>query len=46
MQYLKSYQKKKENKNAAPSPSIFFLLKNETEKQQRHAYRKGNNIYS
>jgi hypothetical protein len=23
---------------------IFFLLKNETEKQQEHAYGKGNNI--
>jgi hypothetical protein len=46
MQYLKSYQKKK-NKNSASSPLIFFFgLKNETEKQQGHTYGKGNDIYS
>jgi hypothetical protein len=44
MQYLKSYQKKK-IKFRIFSPNIFFLLKkNETEKQQEHAYGKGNNF--
>jgi hypothetical protein len=43
MQYLKSYQKK-EIKFRIFS-QIFFLLKNETKKQQqRHAYGKGNDI--
>jgi len=47
MQYLKSYQ----NKILHLLPQFFFfffffLLKNETEKQQRHAYGKGNDIYS
>jgi len=47
IQYLKSnFQKKK--KNSASSPPIiyflFFVENNKIEKQQGHAYGKGNNI--
>jgi hypothetical protein len=37
---------KEKNKNSASSSPIFFLLKNDTEKQQRYAYGRGNDIYS
>jgi hypothetical protein len=43
MQYLKSYQKKK-IKFRIFSPIFFLLKKNEIEKEQEHAYGKGNNI--
>jgi hypothetical protein len=46
MQNLKSYQKK-EIKFRIFSPNlfiIFFVEKQKTEKQQRHAYGKGNDI--
>jgi hypothetical protein len=41
-------EKLSREKNKIPHllPQFFFLLKNETEKQQRHAYGKGNDIYS
>jgi hypothetical protein len=45
-------EKLSKKKNSYLLPQIFFLLKNETnnkkkqQQQQRHAYGKGNDIYS
>jgi hypothetical protein len=45
MQYLKSYQNKKNKNSSSSSPIFLFFFENQyTEKQQRHAYGKENDI--